>query len=342
MIARAHRRQSLCSMSLLHRAEKKGRVFQNPVPTRQMVKPMPAMMWEWLTNPRKVGTPSTPLGPFRTDASVYAVPPASGLRVTWMGHSSTLLELDGLRILIDPVWGQRASPVSFAGPKRFFPAPIALSELPPLHLVLLSHDHFDHLDEATIRVLAKSSVPFVCPLEVGKILQRWGVPAARITEMDWTDEHHIGNLKITATPARHFTGRSLRHRNETLWCSYVLRTPAHNVFYGGDSGAHPLFAAIGNAHGPFDLTMLEVGAYGDGWPEIHSGPEDAVMAHQALRGKVMMPIHWGLFNLAFHPWKEPVERVRKAAGQDGVKLFLPEPGRPTEVGEEGLVSRWWE
>ena len=253
-----------------------------------------------------------------------------------------LLEMDGMRILIDPVWSPRASPFSFAGPKRFFPAPIALQDLPPLDLVLLSHDHFDHLDEATIRVLVKGEVPFVCPLEVGKILKGWGVAPARITEMDWTDEHTIGDLKITASPARHFTGRSLFHRNETLWCSYVLRTPGHNVFYGGDSGMHPLFAAIGDAHGPFDLTMLECGAYGDGWPEIHSGPEDAVIAHQALKGKVMMPIHWGLFNLAFHPWKEPVERVMKAAVKDGVKLFLPEPGKPTEVPKDGLMSGWWE
>lgn len=306
-----------------------------------MVKPMAAILWDGLTAPRAERVPKAPLGPFRTDASVYATAPASGLRVTWMGHSSMLLEMDGNRILIDPVWSARASPVSFAGPKRFFPAPIALSELPSLDLVLLSHDHFDHLDEATIRTLAKGSVPFVCPLGVGAILQGWGVQPSRITEMDWTDETTIGDLKIIATPARHFTGRSLRHRNETLWCSYVLRTPDHNIFYGGDSGAHPLFAAIGDVHGPFDLTMLEVGAYGDGWPEIHSGPEDAVMAHQALRGKLMMPIHWGLFNLAFHAWREPVERVMKAAGADSVPLFLPEPGKPTEPVAGGFHSDWW-
>jgi len=330
-------------MPPLHRAKKKGRIFQNPVPTRQMVKPMPAILWDMLTAPgRAARAPRTPLGPFRTDTSVYAAPPASGLRITWMGHSSLLLELDGLRILIDPVWGPRASPVSFAGPKRFFAPPVALDALPPLDLVLLSHDHYDHLDEPTIRTLAKSGVPAVCPLGVGAILQRWGWSAARITEMDWTDSYTLGNLTITATPARHFTGRSLLHRNETLWCSYVLRTTAHNVFYGGDSGAHPLFDAIGDAHGPFDLTMLEVGAYGDGWPEIHSGPEDAVMAHQSLRGRLLMPIHWGLFNLALHPWKEPVERVMKAAGRDGVPLFLPRPGEPTEPAVNGFVSRWWQ
>lgn len=306
-----------------------------------MVKPMAAILWDSLTAPRAERIPKIPLGPFHTDASVYAHAPASGLRVTWMGHSSMLLELDGHRILIDPVWSTRASPVSFAGPKRFYPAPIALADLPLLDVVLLSHDHFDHLDEATIRTLAASAVPFICPLGVGAILQKWGIQSARITEMDWTDKISIRDLKIIATPARHFTGRSLRHRNETLWCSYVLRTPRHAIFYGGDSGAHPLFAAIGEEHGPFDLTMLEVGAYGDGWPEIHSGPEDAVMAHQALRGRLMMPIHWGLFNLAFHAWREPVERVIKAAAKDSVLLFLPEPGKPTEPLPEGFSSDWW-
>lgn len=328
-------------MALLHHARKVGRVFQNPVPTRQMVKPMAAILWDGLTAPRAEHVPKKPLEPFPTDASVWSQLPASGLRVTWMGHSSTLLELDGHRILIDPLWSARASPISFAGPKRFFPAPIALSELPTLDLVLLSHGHFDHLDEATIRTLAKSTVPFICPLGVGAILQKWGVQSACITETDWTDETSIGDLEIIAMPARHFTGRSLRHRNETLWCSYVLRTSRHNVFYGGDSGMHPLFAAIGEEHGPFDLTMLEVGAYGDGWPEIHSGPEDAVMAHQALRGKLMMPIHWGLFNLAFHAWREPVERVLKTAGREGVPLFLPESGKPTEPVAEGFSSDWW-
>jgi len=208
--------------------------------------------------------------------------------------------------------------------------------------VIISHDHYDHLDKTVIPKLAATNVPFICSVGVGKYLQQWGVSANNITELNWSDSTQVKQLSITATPARHFSGRGIFNRNETLWSSFVLKGPAHNIFYGADSGWFPGFEEIGNTFGPFDLTMLEIGAYGEGWPDIHMGPENAVKAHLALKGKVMMPIHWGTYNLAFHPWYEPVERVLKAATTNKVSLLLPCPGMPTDVNGKALISNWWQ
>ncbi|MBC7446920.1 MAG: MBL fold metallo-hydrolase, partial [Hymenobacteraceae bacterium] len=204
------------------------------------------------------------------------------------------------------------------------------------------HDHYDHLDAPTIRALAPLDVPFYCPLGVGAHLQDWGVPAARITELDWTDEVTIGALRVVALPARHGSGR-VNLPNQTLWASFALLGPVHKVYYGADSGpCDALFTEIATAHGPFDLTLLEIGAYGAQWPYIHMGPANAVRTHQLLGGGVLLPIHWGLFNLAFHAWREPVEEVLRLAGPVRIPLLLPTPGTPVDVVPEGLVTRWWE
>jgi len=302
--------------------------------------------------------PRRPPGPFRTDASVYATPPASGLRVTWMGHSSTLVEIDGVRILLDPVWDERASPFSWIGPKRFFAPPIRLEDLPPLDAVLVSHDHYDHLSAATVRRLARlqPDARFITSLGVGAVLRRFGVRAKRITEMNWTDTAYVEGAdgavcEITSLPSRHFSGRSLWNRFETLWASFVLRgAPTgrlaqdgqrHVVYYGADSGWWQGYDEIGEAHGPFDLTLLEIGAFNDLWQQIHLGPDGAVRAFRAMGGSgLMMPIHWGLFDLALHAWRQPMQRLLEVS--DGLKLWAPEPGVPTEVvrGTE-LRSQWW-
>lgn len=328
-------------------AEMVGRKFQNPVPT---VVARPSVILHTLRRlltERRIGEPQHALGPFPTDPSVYAHPSLHGLRVTWMGHSTLLFEIDGHRILTDPVWSERASLVQFAGPKRFYAAPLALRDLPPLDVVLLSHDHYDHLDRAAIQQLAASPMTeraqWVCSLGVGRYLESWGVPRACMTELNWGETASIGDdCHITATPARHFSGRALWGRNETLWSSFVIRGNRHNIFFGGDSGPFPGFAEIGDAYGPFDLTMLEIGAYDADWPEIHMGPDRAAEAHIALRGKLLLPIHWGLFNLAFHPWREPVERLMQIADSKNIPLFLPRPGAPTEVTGGSLHTFWWE
>jgi L-ascorbate metabolism protein UlaG (beta-lactamase superfamily) len=337
-------------MTLLKRAEKVGRRFLNPVPTTvggpgMIFKVLP----QFLLN-REERVPRRALGPFRTDASVYAKAPESGLRITWMGHSSMLVEIDGVLVLVDPVWDERASPVQWAGPKRFFAPTLRLEDLPPIDAVLVSHDHYDHLGAGTVRrlVALQPQVRWVTMLGVGAILRRLGVQAERIAEMDWTETVSIAGAagarcEITALPARHFSGRGAFNRFETLWASFVLRGAGHTVYYGADSGWWEGFAEIGAAFGPFDVTMLEIGAYNELWQSIHMGPDGAVRAFHALGGAgLLMPIHWGLFNLALHAWRQPMERLLEIAEVEDLKLWSPEPGLPTEVvrGAE-LRSDWW-
>lgn len=328
-------------------AEMLGNKFLNPVPTSVMGPGRAGRMMRRLLLERRHGDPNHALGPFRTDTSVYAVPPARGLRVTWMGHSSLLIEIDGVRILTDPVWGTRASIVSFAGPKRFYPPTLALKDLPSLDAVLISHDHYDHLDRETIEQLAAllkdERTRFLCSLGLRQYLESWGIAPRKITELNWSQTAGVGKeCQITATPARHFSGRGLWGRNETLWSSFVIRGSEHNIFFGADSGMFPGFRAIGDAYGPFDLTMLEIGAYDADWPDIHMGPIHAAQAHVDLQGKLLLPIHWGLFNLAFHPWREPIERLMVAAVEKNLQLFLPSPGSPAEVTGANLHTYWWE
>jgi L-ascorbate metabolism protein UlaG (beta-lactamase superfamily) len=320
-----------------------GNKYQNPVPTHEagFDKFFP-MLWEYITNKAET-TPLKPLGPFNTDAGIYQTPPQSGLRITWMGHSGLLIEIDGKRFLTDPVWSKRCSFTQRMGPKRFFKAPIALDDLPKLDGVIISHDHYDHFDEATIRALAPKNIPFYTSLGVGKYLKAWGVAENLITEMDWGDTAKVGtDLTITTTPTRHFSGRGITHRNETLWSAFVIKGHTHNIFFGADSGWFNGFADIGEAYGPFDLTILEIGAYGKNWPDIHMGPLSAVNAHLALKGKQMMPIHWGTFNLALHAWYEPIEILLELAAKENLTLFVPEPGKPSEVTGESFNSGWWE
>jgi L-ascorbate metabolism protein UlaG (beta-lactamase superfamily) len=328
----------------LKKAERLGDRYQNPVPTK-----VGGLSTFFKVGPRffldtAARSPQHPLGPFHTDHRIYAQPPASGLRITWFGHSSSLLEIDGVRILIDPVWDERAAPTTWAGPRRFFPPTLALENLPPIDAVLISHDHYDHLGARTVQQLASIEptrhARWIAPLGVGAILSKFDVASASITELDWTDRTTIGSLTFTALPARHFSGRSLFNRFETLWASFALIGPQHRVYYGADSGEWPGFRDIGQDYGPFDLTMLEIGAYDPLWADIHMGPDGAVRSFRALGSNgLLMPIHWGLFDLALHPWQQPIERI--AAAED-LNLWSPTPGVPTEaLPNQQLRSDWW-
>jgi L-ascorbate metabolism protein UlaG (beta-lactamase superfamily) len=286
----------------------------------------------------------SPDGPVRRVARTgadFRTPPASGLRVTWLGHSTMLLEIDGRRVLVDPVWGERASPFTFAGPKRFYAPPLPLAELPPIDAVVISHDHYDHLDVPTVKALAGRGVRWIVPLGVGAHLRAWGVPEARVTELDWWEAAQVQGLTVTATPARHFSGRGLGDQNRTLWAGWAFAGPAHRVFYSGDTALHEEFAEIGRRLGPFDLTMIESGAYSAMWADVHLGPEQAVLAHRLVRGDVMLPVHWGLFDLALHGWTEPMERVLVAARQAGGRVASPPPGGMVEPATVGAPERWW-
>ena len=334
--------ESLIEMSMIGRARRNGKQFLNPVPTSVGGwSTMAKVLLRYLTD-REERVPKRPLGPFRTDARLFENPPVSGLRVTWMGHSSTLLEIDGVRVLVDPVWEQRTAPVEWFGPKRFFAPPLPLEELPPIDMVLISHDHYDHLGARTVRRLTQlegtAGAQWVTALGVGRILKQWGVK--QVHELDWTESLRLGQLEVTALPARHFSGRSLASRFETLWSAFVLAGSKHRVFYGADSGEWDGFREIGQAYGPFDLTMLEIGAFDPLWADIHMGPDGAVRSFRAMGGAgLMMPIHWGLFSLALHAWRQPIERVFAV---DGLRIWSPEPGTPSEVvkGIE-LRSEWW-
>jgi L-ascorbate metabolism protein UlaG (beta-lactamase superfamily) len=286
-------------------------------------------------------SPRMPVVVDTIDPKRFETPPESGLRVTWMGHSSTLVEVDGHRVLTDPIWGERTSPLGWIGPKRWFPAPIALDALPPIDAVVISHDHYDHLDFATIEAMKDwKTTTFVVPLGVGAHLEYWGVPADRIVELDWWERTKVKGLDIVATPARHASGRFLR-QNKTLWAGWALVGPQHRVYYSGDTGLFPAMEEIGAKLGPFDVTMIETGQYGAGWPDWHLGPEQAVLAHRLVQGRLFLPVHWGLVTLAYHGWTEPIERSLVAAKHDGVSISAPRPGQDLLPLTPLPVERWW-
>ena len=286
-----------------------------------------------------------PTGPLPSvdPTSAWRQRPGSGLRATWLGHSTVLLEMNGLTVLTDPVWGLRASPSQLMGPKRFQPVPVALGALPPLDLVVVSHDHYDHLDYPTIQQLARTQVPFVTSLGVGAHLEAWGVPADRIHELDWWESYTLPNaeLTVTAAPSQHFSGRSLKDRNATLWSSLVIRSHDQAVFFSGDTGLTREYTAIGTRLGPFDLVMLEVGAFHPSWGQIHLGPERALEALALLGGGAFLPVHWGTFNPALHAWDQPAETLYARAERDSVQLLMPKLGEAVAPAHGERPVPWW-
>ncbi|NUR90079.1 MAG: Zn-dependent hydrolase [Nonomuraea sp.] len=313
--------------------------FYNPMPEpTALATPPPGMLRE-LAKDRDSRRPSG-LIPLRVPP--VDEPPARGVRAIWYGHASTLVEIDGRRVLFDPVWSKRPSPSQFVGPKRHHPVPVELNELPEVDAIAISHDHYDHLDMMTVKWLtATQKAPFLVPLGIGAHLERWGVPLFRIIELDWEEEATVAGLRFVSTAARHFSGRSLR-RNDTLWGSWVVAGPASRVFYAGDSGYFEGYKGIGAAHGPFDLTLMPIGAYSPAWPDIHMNPEQAVNAGLDLGSRLLLPVHWATFTLALHPWGEPVQRLWKEAKARDVAIAVPRPGQAVEPGGTAEFDAWWE
>ncbi|MBV8928036.1 MAG: MBL fold metallo-hydrolase [Mycobacteriaceae bacterium] len=264
------------------------------------------------------------------------------LTATWYGHATMLLDIDGYRVLTDPVWSDRCSPSDVVGPQRLHPPPAPLEALPALDAIVISHDHYDHLDIDTVTALARTQrAPFFVPLGVGAHLREWGIPGARIVELDWGESGSVGELKLICTPARHFSGRFLS-RNTTLWASWALTGPRHRAYFGGDSGYTKSFSQIGSDYGPFDLTLMPVGAYNSAWPDIHMNPEEAVKAHKDVtEDGTLLPIHWGTFRLAPHPWAEPIERLLVAAELVGVTVAVPKPGQRVDPANLPPFEPWW-
>lgn len=321
-----------------------GESFRNIHPTipwlRDPNAPMPTISDFLCGGERRV--PSGPL-PSMDPRETWRRPPASGLRVTWLGHSTLLIEIDGFRVLTDPVWGPRASPSRLIGPKRFQPVPVPLRAIPTLDLVVISHDHYDHLDYPTIRALARIDVPFVTSLGVGAHLEAWGISPERIVELDWWETRVVPNtgLSVTAAPSQHFSGRAIKDRNATLWSSLVIRTAQHAVFFSGDTGLTTEYRTISERLGPFDLVMLEVGAFHPAWGDIHLGPENALKALALLGGGAFLPVHWGTFALAMHAWDQPAEALLRLAPKAQAHLIMPRIGEPVEPAHAEEVTPWW-
>ena len=269
----------------------------------------------------------------RVDSLVY---------VTWFGHSAIMLEMEGKRILLDPMLGPAASPVSFMTKRFPYQRPIEIDAIDNIDAVIFSHDHYDHLDYPSILALKDKVGHFYTALAVGEHLKRWGVPADKITELDWWESAELGPIQLVAAPARHFSGRGTTDRNKSLWASWVLIGKKNRIYFSGDSGYAGHFKEIGNKYGPFDFTMMECGQYNELWKSIHMMPEQSVQAHIDLQGKVMMPIHWGAFNLSIHDWTEPIDRARKEAERLNVTLVNPYIGETFVVGNKLPDNTWWQ
>jgi len=288
------------------------------------------------------GTIKRPPAPLPLSTPSLETAPSSGLRVTWFGHSTLLFEVDGARLLTDPIWSDRASPSTLIGPLRFHPPAMRLEELGKLDAVLISHDHYDHLDMETVRRLGALGLPFVVPLGVGAHLERWGIAKDKITELDWWEEVTFpSGVRVVATPSRHFSGRRLKDRDATLWTSWSVIGPSHRLFFSGDTGLTRELEEIGERLGPFDLAMFEIGAFNEAWADIHLGPEGAVRAFQLLGAKALLPIHWATFDLGLHAWNEPVEVIHDLAEQAKIPLYTPPIGYSFEPDLEAPHDAWW-
>jgi L-ascorbate metabolism protein UlaG (beta-lactamase superfamily) len=296
---------------------------------------------DWMFAGSKFRIPSEQVRMVDVSPGHFASTPQSGLRATWLGHSTTIVEIDGTRVLIDPVFSSHAGVNALLGQRRFFRLPISMAELPEIDVVLISHDHYDHLDYLSIRQLLQTRAKFVCPLGVGAHLEAWGIAPERIIELDWWESGQAAGLQFVATPARHYSGRGVLDLEHTLWASFAIIGPDHRVFYSGDTAMFPGLRDIGEQYGPFDLTLIEAGGYNRYWADIHLGPEQAVQAHRMLQGQIMMPVHWGLFDLAMHGWTEPVERVLVAAKERNVLVATPMLGESFEPQLGVPTQRWW-
>ncbi|AEX22511.1 MBL fold metallo-hydrolase [Vibrio sp. EJY3] len=293
----------------------------------------------FLTAKRVDAVPKTPLLNYEINPNDLRQPKSDFLYR--LGHSSVLMHIDSNWILTDPVFSERASPIQWAGPKRFHPAPITANSLPYIDIVIISHDHYDHLDKATIKAIDEKVGVFVTPLKVGDRLQSWGISREKIIQLDWWQSVSLNNIELVSTPSQHFSGRGLLDRNQTLWSSWVILGSKHRIFFSGDSGYFSGFKSIGERYGPFDFTLMEAGAYNSLWSDIHMVPEESVQAHIDLQGKFMIPIHNGTFDLSMHPWYEPLERISAITANRGVQLVTPAFGEQVVLDAPSRKNRWW-
>jgi len=342
---------------ILHSSHYRDGSFQNPVPTEVTLKD--TNMWKMLKEYRHRPANSTPPGPLPSVRTDLKNLPTGQATLVWFGHSSYLLKLDRTHILVDPVLSGNASPFTFfakayPGADLYKPADMPST----LEAVLLTHDHYDHLDYKTIIELAPRVTHFYTSLGVGAHLEFWGIPAAKITELDWGETAHLdptgspvepneSSIRLTAAPARHFSGRTLT-RGKAAWSSFVLNAPDPgtpgrrlNLFLGGDSGYGPHFQSIGEKYGPFDLALLECGQYGIHWPQIHMFPEETALAAADLKARTLMPVHWAKFTLSLHPWNEPIRRLVAEAKALSLPITTPRIGQPVNINRDYPIDPWY-
>ena len=317
-----------------------GNGFKNPIPTRMDVNPYKVAKEYWISDSSH-RRPKNKISINRLRPIDYSNIPSKSLKVSWLGHASTIVEIGGLRIMTDPVLSDRVSPFRWSGPKRLHASPLQHQDIPHIDAIVISHNHYDHLDFELITYLRDRDIQFITPLGVGESLRYWGIPNKLIYELDWHDDYQMGGVNFTATPARHFTGRGLLDRNKTLWASFVIEHENEKLFFCGDSGFFPGFADIGKQYGPFDITMIGVGAYNVEWHAIHTNPKEAVEAHQLLFGKHLLPIHWCTFDLALHSWDEPIEWTIREANEEAVSLLLPKPRQMVDASGKHINEMWW-
>lgn len=313
--------------------------FQNLIETSMDMElsKMPGLMKTFL-NPPKGKNPMKPLPtkwerqPQQNDSLTY---------VTWFGHSAVLLELEGKVILLDPMLGPSSAPVSFMTQRFTYAEPIELDALPDIDAIIISHDHYDHLDYPTVVALKSKTKHFYTALGVGSHLKHWGVSEDKITELDWWQEADMEGVKITATPARHFSGRGILDRNKTQWASWCVRGTNSNIYFSGDGGYGPHFKEIGERMGPFDLAFIECGQYNKMWAAIHMMPEQSVDAGLDVKGAMLMPIHWGAFDLAPHVWQDPIVRFTAKAQSNQVPYITPYIGQRFSIEKDMPQPTWW-
>ncbi|WP_413943576.1 MBL fold metallo-hydrolase [Bdellovibrio sp. HCB-162] len=293
---------------------------------------------EWLAK-GEGRVPATSLPEVKPDLNEF-LKPCQDVKVIWFGHSTFLLNFSGKIILVDPVFSGSASPVSFMV-QRFQAPVLKLEELPKIDLILISHDHYDHLDMETMKFFAKKENKFLTPLGVGSHLVGWGIDRSRITELDWWQSTNFEGIEFVATPAQHFSGRGVSDGNKTLWASWVIRNSDHNIYFSGDSGYDTHFKEIGDKYGPFDIAFIENGQYNQKWRAVHALPEESVQAYFDLRAKRFFPIHWGMFVLALHSWREPVDELLKLSKSRGVNLVTPKIGETVAINDNYRNVEWW-
>lgn len=316
-----------------------GQIFHNIIPTEiESSTGEKPSLWKWLVSVLSPPPGKRPGEPLPTMAIDQGLARADG-HFTWLGHSTLLFATKGKTILIDPVF-YRASPIFFGGASFPMTNPPKIADLPAIDVVLISHDHYDHLDYHAIKEIDAKVGHYYVPLGVKGHLQRWGIAHEKITEFDWYTSLADSGITFTLLPSRHFSGRRLNNRNATLWGAWMVKSQDLSFFFSGDGGYNSGFAQIGKQYGPFDIAFIENGAYDEKWAQIHMLPEESIQAALDLHSSVVVPIHWAKFDLAFHPWKEPIERFTKAAEGKSLRVGTPQIGQTFSLASLPQ-KRWW-